>query len=139
MEPLQQLDAILFFIKGKTQFGVSFFNIKKYVEQQTQLGIDEPVLREILAFLESDSRIRILNHSMEGKSLTYRITFSGLVFDGYVKAKEIGESEAQWQKTIAALTVSNAKFLNRLTLWLTVFTGIAAMYYIIEISKNFSH
>ena len=140
MNPLQQIDAVFFWLKAKALNGgyYGYQNIENYVKQTPELGINTTILKEILRRLIEDGFITRTSppQGIPGQSV-YNVSFKGLLFDGYVKAKESADAEVEFQKGVAKATLQNAELLNRLTKWLAVFAGISALYYLVEMAKFF--
>ena len=141
MNPLEQIDAIFFWLKERIITGGyhGYHNIENYVKQTPELGINTTILIEILKRLQEDGYITKTPppQGISGQPV-YNVSFKGLLFDGYVKAKTQADLDVAFQRGIANATLDNANLLNRLTIWLAIFAGISAVYYAIEIVKYFS-
>ncbi|MBO9150761.1 hypothetical protein ACFOTA_00960 [Chitinophaga sp. GCM10012297] len=134
MNPLAQIDAVFFWLKDKLSTGgyYGYHNIENFVTRTPELKINITLLKEILKRLEADGYVSRMQPAGGGQEV-YNVTFKGLVFDGYV----IEDEEKKLSANIAKITVNNSQNLNRLTFWLVIFSGIAALYYAVELYKFF--
>jgi len=136
MTPLEQIDFVFFYLKDKIQAGGSwgYYNISNYIDKCPETKINKVMLTEIVQKLKDDGYIT--EKQMPEAQPVYHVTFKGLIFEGYTKEYETSMKETVWLKNIQIQTLTTSRKLNILTWIIAIGTGIAAIYYILEI---FSH
>ena len=123
MTPLEKIDFVFFYLKDKIQVGGywGYHNIWNYVRTTTEYDINETMFKEIIQKLKDDGYIT--ERQIPDAHPVYNLTFTGSLFDGYNK------NQVKIQK------------LSRQTRFLTVVvsigTGVAAIYYLLEILNHF--
>jgi len=67
-----------------------------------------------------------------------KITYKGMIFEGYERMQQRLDADANKSNQYKIDQMANQRKMNRLTWILAVGTSIAALYYLIEITKWFS-
>lgn len=136
MTPYEQIDFVFFYLKEKIQYGGSYGyqNILNRVIATPEANIKVTLLNEILLRLEQDGFIT--KSIIPNAQPVYQITFKGLLFDGYTKSHQALNEKERFENYVQSQNIKNGKYLNRLTLILAIVTGIAAVYYILEILNH---
>lgn len=122
MTPLEKIDFVFYYIKDKIQVGGNwgYHNIWNYVNATSEADINETMFKEIIQKLKNDGYIT--EKQIPDAQPVYNLTFTGSLFDGYNK------NQVKIQK------------LSRQTRFLTVVvsigTGVAAIYYLLEILNH---
>lgn len=126
MTPLQQIDFVFFYLRGKISAGGQwgYQNIYFHVNQIKESGINETLLKEIIVKLKEDGLLTEINNL--GSQPTYHVTFEGLIFQGYVKADSEARKESQEVRNLRQATVDLQARMNKLTWWI-VFGTIASV------------
>lgn len=133
MTALEQIDFVFFYIKEHTQFGgnVSDFAVKDRVDRTPETNITETMRLEIIKRLKSDGYVS--EATVEDSQPFYHLTFQGVLFDGYKKAKEESQKEELRLQTLADQNLLVAKKVKNLTIWIAVATVVAGFYGILQI------
>lgn len=126
MTDIEKLDFVLNFIKSKMTVSAhwGYGLVWTHIEKTTELKINKTLFDEIINKLKKDGYI-VDNETKDA----CRVTFEGLIFKGYKKQEEENQ---ELQRTVNSLSVR--------TFWLTVAiavgTGVAAIYYLLEILNS---
>ena len=145
MTPLEQIDFAFFYIKSREQLSASWsaeYMWNLYISKTPESGINRTVFDEIIKQLVNDDYIRELPIN-DSSQKSYHVTFKGRIFNGYVEYQSslrennerISGLEEENRKFQDA-TLKNSRYLNRLTLILTIGTGMAALFYLFEILNH---
>lgn len=135
LNPLKQIDAVFLFLKERMQHGgfYGYNNLKNHFDKHPELNITITLLQEILKRMVEDGYIT--KGEQPNSQPCYRLSFQGLLFDGYEKEKEKRDERAEWEIQTTKQLVKNGKTLNRLTWILVIGTSISAVYYLMEIFR----
>lgn len=131
MNPLEKIDAILNFLKDRSDLSASFskeYIWNLYVSKTPELDINRQVYEEILKKLVEDGYVREENE--KNFQSVYHLTMKGLLFEGYLNNQKENQKLLQ-----TATSLSNGIFW--LTTVIAIGSGAAAVYYIFEILNHF--
>lgn len=131
MTPIEKIDTILIFLKERADLNASFskeYIWNLYVKKMPELHITRQIFDEILNKLVEDGYVK--KELRENSQPTFHLTMSGYLFDGYLSSKNEMQKLQQ-----TAIFLSKRTFC--MTVVIAVGTGIAAIYYIIEILNHF--
>lgn len=137
MNPLEKIDFVFFYVKDKISVGGHWGHghIWSYVERATEFEINLTLFDEIISKLKEDGLITEIDNSPAAQ--TYHVTFKGLVFDGYKTERESLNAEKLRVRNIENQNQKLSSVLNRLTFLIALGTGIAAIYYLLQIWDYF--
>lgn len=141
IDAAKKIDFIFFDFKKKATHGIGISRdyIWNFLVSKTpELEINKTMYDEIIRKLVEDGYVR--EELAAGSPPTYHLTFNGLSFKGYeeevntqnAEKTRLGNLESENQ-LFQREGLNNARRMNLLTLILAIGTGIAAVYYILEI------
>ena len=134
MTDLEKIDFVLFYIKTKMADSAywGYGPIWAHIQKTTELKINKALFDEIINKLKEDGYI-VDNNTNDA----CRVTFRGLTFNGYVSEQSFLQMEKKRLKTLEEKTLNLSRWTTRLTIIIALGTGIAAIYYLLEILNNF--
>jgi predicted transcriptional regulator len=136
MNPYKQIDFVFFFLKERSELSADFGkeNIRNHIKLTPEIKINTQIFEEILQRLLDDGYIK--ETIRPETQPTYHLTFNGRIFEGYFNKNNSLNEDREWLKNLQIQTLENSKKLNKLTWIIAGGTFFAAIYYIIEIVKN---
>lgn len=137
---LTKIDHVFLKLKEQTNLSASVnYNYIKnlIVDNHPEYNIDALTLSNIIAQLIKDEYLSVQKATNKDEEDMYYVTFQGQLFEGYLAQYRNKMANSNRIKKLEDLTLENAKKLNTLTTWIAIGTIIAAVYYVIEIIKNF--
>ena len=122
------------FVKSKMENSAywGYGLIWNHVEKTTELKINKTLFAEIINKLKEDGYI-VDNETKD----SYRVTFKGLIFKGYVLTELDNQEEIQKLKNLRQRTVDLQKQMNRLTGWIVFGTLATVVIGILPLLKEY--